>query len=120
MSILINKKRIRMRRFIKVRAKIQQLKAIRLVIHRTARHMYAQIISNTYKVLTTASTLEKKIQKNLSYTGNKEAANLVGLTIARRALKKGINTVAFDRSGFKYHGRVKAVAESARKEGLNF
>lgn len=94
---------------------------IRLVVHRTPRHMYAQIIdSNTSNVLVSASSLEKKFFSSLKYTGNKESANLLGEIIAKRSLKKGIKKISFDRSGFQYHGRIKAVADSARKFGLIF
>jgi len=83
--------------------------------------MYAQIISSDKsKVLVMACTLEKIISNNLKFTGNKEAAAFVGKTIAERALEKGIHNVSFDRSGFKYHGRVKVLAESARAVGLKF
>lgn len=111
----------RVRRSIKMRSKMKELNAVRLVIHRTSRHIYAQIISaNKSKVLTFASTLEKEINCNLKYTGNKEAAEIVGKIIAKRALLKGIYHVSFDRSGFKYHGRVQALAKSAREFGLKF
>lgn len=111
----------RIRRSMKTRCKIKQLGAMRLVIHRTSRHIYAQIISSIEsKVFAYASTLEKNINSNLKYTGNKIAAALVGKIIAERALKKGIHCVAFDRSGFKYHGRIKVLAESARAVGLKF
>ncbi|QCI22936.1 50S ribosomal protein L18 [Buchnera aphidicola] len=118
-----NKNKIisRMRRSIKTRSKLKKLGAIRLVVHRTPRHMYAQIVSSSEsKVLAYASTLEKKINCTLKYTGNKEAAAQVGKIIAERALSKGIKHVSFDRSGFKYHGRVKVLAESAREVGLKF
>ncbi|QIQ42068.1 MAG: 50S ribosomal protein L18 [Buchnera aphidicola (Microlophium carnosum)] len=111
----------RIRRSIKTRCKIKKLGAIRLVVHRTSRHMYAQIISSAEsKVLAFASTLEKKINRSLKYTGNKEAAEKIGKIIAERALSKGIDRVSFDRSGFKYHGRIQVLAESAREVGLKF
>lgn len=111
----------RIRRSNKTRRKIKELGAIRLTIHRTSRHIYAQIISSSEsKVLVFASTLEKKISYNLKYTGNKEAAATIGKIIAERALSKGIYNVSFDRSGFKYHGRIQALAESARDVGLKF
>ncbi|MCU4137295.1 50S ribosomal protein L18 [Buchnera aphidicola (Sitobion miscanthi)] len=116
-----NKTISRLRRSIKTRRKIKELGAIRLVVHRTSRHMYAQIISSEEsKVLVFASTLEKQINCSLKYTGNKEAAAQVGKIIAERALSKGIYNVSFDRSGFKYHGRVQVLAESAREVGLKF
>lgn len=116
-----NKKKIRMRRAKRFRFKMNSNGIIRLVVHRTPRHMYAQIIdSNTSNVLVSASSLEKKFFSSLKYTGNKESANLLGEIIAKRSLKKGIKKISFDRSGFQYHGRIKAVADSARKFGLIF
>ncbi|CAL4323371.1 50S ribosomal protein L18 [Buchnera aphidicola (Pterocallis alni)] len=122
MNFLIKKKYQRKKRSYKMRMKLKKLHAIRLVVHRTARHMYAQVIDSDFKtILVSASTLEKDIRKLISgYTGNKEAASLVGEIIATRAIQKGIKVVSFDRSGFKYHGRIKMLAESARKMGLNF
>ncbi|CAL4325705.1 50S ribosomal protein L18 [Buchnera aphidicola] len=121
MTFYKNKKIIaRMRRCAKTRFKIKSLGATRLVVHRTSRHMYAQIISSTSKVLAFASTLEKKISLDLKYSGNKEAASIIGEIIAKRALSKGIFNVSFDRSGFKYHGRIKILADSARNFGLKF
>ena len=117
---LKNKKNIRIRRAMKYRFQFKKLNLTRLVVHRTSRHIYAQIISHDNQVLTVVSTLEKRIRENVSYTGNKQAANFIGSIIAKRALKKGIKQVSFDRSGFKYHGRIKAVADSARQAGLNF
>lgn len=111
----------RIRRSMKTRCKMKKLGATRLVIHRTARHIYAQIISSIEsKVLVFASTLEKNIRRSLKYTGNKKAAEMIGKIIAERALSKGICNVSFDRSGFKYHGRVKELANSAREVGLKF
>jgi len=99
---------------------MKSLGVIRLVVHRTSRHMYAQIISAESKVLVCASTVEKKIKCSLKYTGNKESAEIIGKTIAKRALLKGISNISFDRSGFKYHGRIKVLADSARNFGLKF
>lgn len=116
-----NKKISRIRRGLRTRCKLKSIGMIRLVIHRTARHIYAQIISSVNStVLAVASTLEKNILDQSCYTGNKVAARIIGEKIAKRALSKGIINVAFDRSGFKYHGRVQALAESARKFGLIF
>lgn len=99
--------------------KMRELGAVRLTVHRTPRHMYAQVIApEGDKVLVTASTLEKDLRQ--SATGNVEAAARVGALIAERAKSAGITQVAFDRSGFKYHGRVKALAEAAREGGLEF
>ncbi|QCI21785.1 50S ribosomal protein L18 [Buchnera aphidicola (Hyadaphis tataricae)] len=116
-----NKIASRIRRSMKTRFKFKELESIRLVVHRTSRHVYAQILSSKEsKVLVFASTLEKKIKCHLKYTGNKKAAEKIGKIIAERALSKGIKNVSFDRSGFKYHGRIKALAESARAFGLKF
>ncbi|ANZ22692.1 50S ribosomal protein L18 [Buchnera aphidicola (Diuraphis noxia)] len=121
--IITSKSKItaRIRRYMKTRCKMKALGVIRLVIHRTSRHIYAQIISSKEsKVLAFASTLEKKINVNLKYTGNKKSAKIIGRIIAERALSKGIHNVSFDRSGFKYHGRIKELAKSARAFGLKF
>ncbi|VFP81232.1 50S ribosomal protein L18 [Buchnera aphidicola (Cinara kochiana kochiana)] len=118
----LNKKNSRIRRYTKIRKNVCSHRIFRLVVHRTSRHVYAQIISrNTAKVLVCASTLEfKKLNINDIYTGNKCSAKIIGQLIAQRALKKKITTVFFDRSGFKYHGRIKELAESARISGLVF
>lgn len=118
----VNKNIARIRRFIKLRKKIQVRSIFRLIVHRSSRHMYAQIISSiTSAVVTHASTVEKKyFHDEKIYTGNKFSAGLVGELIAKRALIKGIKKVSFDRSGFKYHGRIQALAESARSFGLIF
>ncbi|QJC38598.1 50S ribosomal protein L18 [Enterobacteriaceae endosymbiont of Donacia fulgens] len=114
------KKIARIRRATKLRKNLQKLKMIRLSIHRTSRHIYAQIISVNNKILITASTLEKKIKKKLIYTGNIKSAIFIGKKIATRAIKYGILNISFDRSGFKYHGRIKALANAARQTGLKF
>jgi len=117
----INNVDSRQRRARKTRAKIAELKATRLCVHRTNTHIYAQIIAETGdKVLASASTLEKEIRKDIKNGGNIEAAVLVGKRIAEKAKAAGITTVAFDRSGFRYHGRVKALADAARESGLTF
>jgi large subunit ribosomal protein L18 len=117
----MSKKLNRIRRATKTRSKLKELNATRLVVHRTLRHIYAQIISKSNsEVLTSASTVESSIGCDISYTGNKVAAAVIGEKIASRALKKGIKNVSFDRSGFKYHGRIKALADAARSAGLNF
>lgn len=122
MSLLKYKKRARLRRSLKTRCKLKSLNMLRLIIHRTSRHMYAQIIdSKTNRVLISASTVERVIQRKIStYTGNKIASSYIGFTIANRALQKNIKVVAFDRSGFKYHGRIAVLAKSARQAGLKF
>lgn len=118
----MNTKKVnRIKRSKKVREKLLKLDVFRLVIHKSSRHMYAQIISkDNCNVLVSAATTEKLISKQLDNTGNKLAASVVGEKLAERALKKGIIFVSFDRSGFKYHGRVKALADSARQSGLKF
>ena len=98
---------------------MRELGAVRLTVHRTPRHTYAQLISpQGDRVLATASTLEKDLRSGS--TGNIEAATKVGALIAERAKTQGISQVAFDRSGYKYHGRVKALADAAREGGLEF
>lgn len=117
----MNKKISRIRRATKTRKKLLRLNVLKLVIHRTSRHIYAQIISaNNLNVLVSASTTEKFIFDKLQVTSNKYAASMVGKIISERATATGILEVAFDRSGFKYHGRVRALADSARQAGLNF
>jgi large subunit ribosomal protein L18 len=101
--------------------KIRELEAIRLCVFKTPRHMYAQITSSDgAKTIVTASTLDKELRKALKVTGNVSAAQEVGKLIAKRALEAGIKEVAFDRSGFLYHGRIKALADAAREVGLEF
>jgi len=113
------KKKARLRRAKKTRMHIREKSAVRLCVHRTPRHIYAQIISaNGASVLATASTTETDLRNET--TGNVNAATRVGQLIAERAKAAGITKVAFDRSGFKYHGRVKALADAARENGLEF
>ncbi len=117
----MDKKASRQRRSRRTRAKIAELGVDRLSVHRTPRHTYAQVISGeTGKVIASASTLTADVKKAIKYSGNVEAAAAVGKLIAERATKAGVETVAFDRSGYKYHGRVKALADSAREHGLKF
>jgi len=117
----MDKKTARLRRARKTRAKIAELKAVRLAVHRTNCHIYAQIFSDCgSKVLAAASTAEAEIKKQVPNGSNVEAAKVVGKVIAERARAKGIEEVSFDRSGFRYHGRVKALAEAAREGGLKF
>jgi len=112
---------VRARRRKKTRLHIRNLGAHRLSVHRTSQHIYAQIIApDAASTLVAASTAEKELIKGLKSTSNVEAAKKVGLTLAARAKEKGITKVAFDRSGFKYHGRVKALADAAREGGLEF
>ncbi len=117
----MNKKESRLRRARKTRAKIAELKIVRLCIHRTNSHIYAQVYSGCgTQVIAAASTTEVDMRKQLPNGGNVEAAKVVGKLIAERAKVKGVSEVAFDRSGFKYHGRIKALAEAARENGLKF
>ncbi|WWO96248.1 MAG: 50S ribosomal protein L18 [Candidatus Dasytiphilus stammeri] len=119
----MNKKNARIRRARCTRIKLKKIKIIRLLVHRTSRHIYAQILEETRegcKVHITASTLEHDIKRKVIFTGNKEAARIVGTTIAQRALQKGIQVISFDRAGFLYHGRIRELAEAARKAGLKF
>ena len=118
---MTDKNTSRLRRAAKTRHKIQQLRVVRLAIHRTNGHIYAQLVSNDgSKVLTSASTAEKDIRTKISNGGNATAAAAVGKRIAEKAKTLGIEAVAFDRSGYKFHGRVKALAEAAREAGLKF
>jgi large subunit ribosomal protein L18 len=111
----------RLRRAKATRAKIGQLKAVRLTVHRSNAHIYAQVIdSSGSKVLAAASTAERDVRSNLTYGGNVKAAAEVGRRIAEKAKQLGIAEVAFDRSGYRYHGRVKALADAAREAGLEF
>lgn len=117
----MDKKISRLRRATRARAKIKQLEAYRLTVHRTPRHIYAQVLAHdSSKVIASASTLDAEIKKELKATGNADAAAVVGKAIAERASSEGVTEVAFDRSGFKYHGRVQALAEAARENGLQF
>ena len=117
----LDKKENRLRRARKGRAKIRELEANRLSIHRTPRHIYAQVIAaDGGTVLASASTLESEVRKGMKNGGNVEAATIVGARIAEKAKAAGIDTVAFDRSGFRYHGRMKALADAAREAGLKF
>jgi large subunit ribosomal protein L18 len=117
----MDKKQSRIRRSRRARAKIALLGVNRLCVYRTPRHTYAQVFSGeTGKVVASASTLAADIKGSIKYSGNIEAAVAVGKAIAEKAKAVGIDTVAFDRSGFKYHGRVKALADSARENGLKF
>jgi large subunit ribosomal protein L18 len=109
-----DKKASRLRRAKRTRAKISELKVNRLCVFRSPRHIYAQIISPDHRVLVSASSLGQ------DKTGNVESASAIGKLIAERAKDAGITKVAFDRSGYIYHGRVKALAEAAREGGLEF
>ena len=117
----LDKKQNRLRRARKTRSKIRELAATRLSIHRTPQHIYAQVIGvDGSNVIASASSLEAEVRKGIKSGGNVEAAAIVGARIAEKAKAAGIDTVAFDRSGFRYHGRVKALADAAREAGLKF
>jgi len=111
----------RLRRARQTRLKIREIGAARLTVHRTNGHIYAQITSPSGdRVLASASTLEKDVRAQLKNGGNRKAAEVIGSRIAAKAKEKGIDTVAFDRAGYRYHGRVKALADAARAGGLKF
>lgn len=115
----MDKKSVRLRRAKKTRARIKEQGVARLTVYKTPRHIYAQVYDSTgAHVVASASTVEEELKGSLKYTGNLDAAKAIGKAIAERAKAHGVTQVAFDRSGFKYHGRVKAVAESARENGL--
>lgn len=117
----MDKQERRQRRSRATRARIARLGAHRLCVHRTPRHTYAQVIDPSGgRVVAAASTVEPTLRAQLGYTGNVDAARLIGRTIAERSLAAGVSDVAFDRSGFRYHGRVQALAEAAREGGLKF
>jgi len=118
---MLIKKEARQRRARKTRARIAEKKSIRLAISRTNLHIYAQVISaGGDKILVSASSVEADVRKAIANGGNKAAAAVVGKRIAEKAKKAGITKVAFDRSGNRYHGRVKALADAAREHGLQF
>ncbi|WP_455202978.1 50S ribosomal protein L18 [Kaarinaea lacus] len=117
----MDKKQQRLRRAKRTRAKIKELRVHRLCIFKTPRHTYAQVIDPSgSKVIASASTVEADVKKGLKNTGNVDAASKIGALIAERAKASGVEQVAFDRAGFKYHGRVKALADAARENGLQF
>ena len=117
----LTSKERRQRRAHKARLHIRELGVARLTVHRTPRHIYAQVFDATgSKVLATASTVQDAVSTGLKGTGNVDAAKAVGREIAARAKAAGIDKVAFDRSGFRYHGRIKALADAAREAGLEF
>ena len=117
----MSKNQSRLRRARRTRGKIRELGAHRLSVHRTPRHIYAQVITpDGGTIIAAASTVSKDVRKGLKQTGNVAAAAEVGKTIAEKAKSAGVTSVAFDRSGFRYHGRVKALAEAARENGLEF
>ncbi|MBS3952909.1 MAG: 50S ribosomal protein L18 [Methylomicrobium sp.] len=117
----MDKKATRLKRALKLRCKIKSTGANRLTIHKSSQHIYAQVLSKDGKsTIASASTTQNTIKSTVKSTGNIEAAAEVGKQIALKAIEAGITVVAFDRSGFKYHGRVKALADAARAAGLQF
>ena len=118
---MMDKKTARQRRGLRTRMKIRQLGVHRLCVHRTPRHIYAQLIApEGGQTVAAASTVESAVREGLTGTSNIAAAKAVGKAIAEKAKAAGVSEVAFDRSGFKYHGRVKALADAAREAGLSF
>jgi large subunit ribosomal protein L18 len=115
------KNQARLRRARQTRLKIREVRAVRLTVHRTNAHIYAQITTpEGDKVLAAASSAEKELRGQLKHGANRKAAEVVGSRIAAKAKEKGIERVAFDRAGYRYHGRIKALAEAARAGGLKF
>lgn len=108
------------KRALLARSKIKRLRAVRLCVHRTPRHIYAQLITPEGRVVAYASTLDKDVKGECSKSGNVQAAAVVGKYIGIRGVKAGVLKVAFDRSGFLYHGRIAALADAARENGLDF
>ncbi|PLY01136.1 MAG: 50S ribosomal protein L18 [Desulfuromonas sp.] len=122
MNAAAERRQARIKRQVRVRQKVRGTEERpRLCIFRSAKHMYAQIIEDTTgKTLVSVSTVNKDLAKGVKCSGNVDAAKVVGAAIAKRALEKNIKQVVFDRNGFLYHGRVKALAEAAREAGLSF
>jgi large subunit ribosomal protein L18 len=119
--MMVTKKQRRLRRAVKTRAHIHALDVARLTVHRTPRHIYAQVTTEAgARVLAAASTVQEAVRTGLKGTGNVEAAKAVGRAIAAKAKAAGVSRVAFDRGGFRFHGRVKALADAAREAGLEF
>lgn len=119
--MILSKKERRLRRAVKTRARIEGLDVARLSVHRTPRHIYAQVTTAAgAKVIAAASTVQEGVRSGLKGTGNVEAAKAVGRAIAVKAKAAGVSRVAFDRAGFRFHGRVKALADAAREAGLEF
>jgi len=117
----MDKKSSRLKRALKLRSKIKKQDVNRLTIHRSSQHIYAQVLSTDGKTtLAAASTVQSDVRAAVKNTSNITAAIEVGKAVAQKALAAGVTEVAFDRSGFKYHGRVKALADAAREAGLKF
>lgn len=116
----LDKKEARLRRAQSTRHRIRELAVPRLTVHRSGQHIYAQVLAANGAVVATASTVQKTVREGLTGTKNKAAAAAVGRSVAERARAAGVERVAFDRSGFKYHGRIQALADAAREGGLQF
>ena len=117
----MEKKTARLRRAKKTRSHIRRLGVPRLTVHRSGRHIYAQVIDESGgSVIAAASTVQKDLRTGLTSTSNKDAAKAVGKAVAERAVAAGVSDVAFDRSGYSYHGRVAELADAARESGLKF
>ena len=117
----MDKKTARLRRAKKTRSHIRRMGMPRLTVHRSGRHIYAQVIAaEGGSVIAAASTVQKDVRTGLTSTSNKDAAKAVGKAVAERAVAAGISDVAFDRSGYRYHGRVAELADAARESGLKF
>jgi large subunit ribosomal protein L18 len=117
----MDKKTARLRRAKKARSHIRRLGVARLTVHRSGRHIYAQVIAATGgNVIAAASTVQKDLRSGLTSTSNKDAAKAVGKAVAERAVAAGVTDVAFDRSGYRYHGRIAELADAARESGLKF
>ncbi len=117
----MDKRTARLRRAKKTRSHIRRMGMPRLTVHRSGRHIYAQVISaEGGSVIAAASTLQKDLRSDLTSTSNKDAAKAVGKAVAERAVAAGVSDVAFDRSGYRYHGRVAELADAARESGLKF
>ena len=115
-----DKKTTRLRRARKTRARIRIQGTPRLTVHRSGQHLYAQVISADNRVIAAANTLQKDVNKGLDSSKSMAAASAVGAAVAERAKAAGVESVAFDRSGFKYHGKIKQLADAAREGGLKF
>ena len=117
----MDKKTARLRRAKKTRAHIRRMGMARLTVHRTGRHIYAQVIApDGGSVIAAASTMQKDLSIGLTSTSNKDAAKAVGKAVAEKAVAAGVTDVAFDRSGYRYHGRIAELADAARESGLKF
>ncbi|MEM7253666.1 MAG: 50S ribosomal protein L18 [Pseudomonadota bacterium] len=117
----MDKRSARLRRARRTRAKIRELGVHRLTVTRTSRHIYAQVFAaDGSRVVASASTMDKNLRDGIDHGGNAKAAATVGAAIAERAKAAGVTEVAFDRAGYKYHGRLKALADAARENGLEF